>query len=319
MDFFTHFLIGMLLGFYTLHPLGYSFVVYAGLMAILPDFDVLLSPLVKITRSNLFSHKAISHTLLSGVLISLVTSIPFSVITGESFFTAWLIGAIYYDIHVFLDFLMASKVMLFFPFSKRKFRFFIDRAINFYLFLTTVGIMVVYTILFFYMPLTTILLFSNFVFGFYILYLSYRFLVKLWFYFKLTKHEKFIPGISPLNYYIYSINTDASEQQFKLTKKSIFSSKSTIIIESSLKIDSPQAILYEKSLLLAKEYPFFTKWEDKIPIIVESEDTVKVIILLAESYRQDSGYGFQVLYNKRTNEIIEKSEGFNFHVRNFFV
>ncbi|MFX1502181.1 MAG: hypothetical protein ACFFDH_14550, partial [Promethearchaeota archaeon] len=76
-----------------------------------------------------------------------------------------------------------------------------------------------------------------------------------------------------------------------------------------------QAMLYEQSLLLAKKYPFFTKWEDKIPIIIESEDTIKVIILLAESYRQDSGYGFQVLYDKRTNEIIEKSEGFNFHVK----
>ena len=317
MDLFTHFLIGMLLGFYTLHPLGYNFVVYAGLMAILPDFDVLFSPLVKITKSNLFSHKAISHTLLFGVLISLVTSIPFSVITGESFFTAWLIGAIYYNLHVFLDFLMASKVMLFFPFSKRKFRFFIDRAINFYLFLITIGIMVVYTILFFYTTPITILLFSNFIFGFYVLYLSYRFLIKLWFYFKLTKQEKFIPGISPLNYYIYSVNTNESEKQFKLTKKNIFSSKSTIILETSLKIDSPQALLYEKSLLLAKEYPFFTKWEDKIPIIVESEDTIKVIILLAESYRQDSGYGIQLLFDKNTQEMIEKSEGFNFHVKSF--
>ncbi|MFX0010198.1 MAG: metal-dependent hydrolase [Candidatus Hermodarchaeota archaeon] len=315
MDFFTHFLIGMLLGFYTLHPLGYNFVVYAGLMAILPDFDVLFSPLAKITKSNLFSHKAISHTLIFGVLISLLTSIPFSIITGESFFIAWLIGAIYYILHVFLDFLMASKVMLFFPFSKRKYRFFIDRAINFYLFLTTVSIMVIYTILFFYTTPTTILIISNYIFGFYVSYLSYRFLVKLWFHFKLTKQEKFIPGISPLNYYIYSANTNESEKQFKLTKKSVFSSKSTIILETSLKIDSPQAFFYEKSLLLAREYPFFTKWEDKIPIIIESEDTINVIILLAESYRQDSGYGFQALYDKHTAEIIHKSEGFNLHIK----
>lgn len=316
MDLFSHFLIGLLLGFYTLHPLGYNFVIYASIMAILPDFDVLFSPLTKIMKSNLFSHKAISHTLIFGILISLITSILFSVITAESFLIAWLIGAIYYNFHVFLDFLMASKVMLFFPFTKRKYRFFIDRAINFYLFLITISIMVVYVILFFYSTLNSILIFSNIIFGFYLSYLGYRFLVKLWFYFKLTDQEKFIPGISPFNYYIYSVNTKADEKQFKLIKKSIFSSASTIILETALKIDSSQDVLYEKALLLASEYPFFSKWEDRIPIIIESEDTVKVIILLAESYRQDSGYGFQVLYDKSTNEIINKSEGFNLHVRN---
>lgn len=315
MDLFSHFLIGLLLGFYTLHPLGYNFVIYAGIMAILPDFDVLFSPLTKITKSNLFSHKAISHTLIFGVFISSITSIFFSLITGESFLIAWLIGAIYYNFHVFLDFLMASKIMLFFPFTKRRYRFFIDRAINFYLFLITISIMVVYVILFFYSPLNSILIFSNFIFGFYLLYLSYRFLVKLWFSFKLTDQEKFIPGISLFNYYIYSVHTNASGKQFKLIKKSIFSSVSTILLETTLKTDSPQAVLYEKSLLLASEYLFFSKWEDRIPIIIESEDTVKVIILLAESYRQDSGYGFQAIYDKRTDEIIHKSEGFNLHIK----
>jgi len=319
MDLFTHFLIGMLLGFYTLHPLGYQFVLYAGLMAILPDFDVFFSPLTKIMKSNLFSHKAISHTLVYGVLISLITSIFFTAITGESFLLAWLIGAIYYDFHVFLDFLMASKVMLYFPFSKRRVRFFIDRAINFYLLLISICVIVVYIILFLFSTPNYVLILSNFIFGFYLLYLTYRFLVKLWFYLRLSDQEKFIPGISPFNYYIYSTYTNAGEKHFKLIKKGIFTSTSTIIFETTLKMDSTQAAFYEKSLLLAKDYPFFSKWEDKIPLITESEEIIDVTILLAESYHQNSGYGFQVHYDKNTSEVIHKSEGFNLHVKNYSV
>ena len=140
--------------------------------------------------------------------------------------------------------------------------------------------------------------------------------MKIYFKVKLPPSHRFIPGITPFTYYIYSTNTKNEEEHFKLVKKSIFTSNSISLIDTKLKLNSIQAHFYDKSLQLAKDYPFFSKWEDKIPYITEYDNTINVTILLAESYFRNSGYGFKVHFNKSTSEIIDKSEGFNLHIKN---
>jgi hypothetical protein len=106
------------------------------------------------------------------------------------------------------------------------------------------------------------------------------------------------------------------EMHFKLEKKNIFTSNSRTLLDSTIKLNSIQANFYEKSLLLAEDYAFFSKWEDRIPFITEYDNTVTVTILLAESYFRNSGYGLKFNFNKTTSEMIDKSEGFNLHIKN---
>ncbi len=130
MDYFTHNLIGFLLSFFTLKSLGLPFIIFGGIMAILPDLDVFLEPIKIFRNSKLLSHKGISHSFFGAFIISAITGGIFSIITGELYIISWIIGFSFYSLHVILDFLVASKIPLLFPFSKRRFRFFIDRAIN---------------------------------------------------------------------------------------------------------------------------------------------------------------------------------------------
>lgn len=316
MDFFTHFLIGLLISGFTLNRFGFAMVLYMGFMAVTPDFDVVFESLNFIRRNKNLAHKGISHSYVFAVAITAITGAIFSVITKIPFLYVWPLGFLFYCLHITLDFLAASKTPIFYPISKKRYHFFIDRAINFYMLLISISIMLSYLIIFFVWPTFNLVVFSYYVSGFYIVYFLWRIIMKIYFKVKLPSSHRFIPGISPFTYYIYSTNTGSDEKHFKLVKKSIFTSNSRTLIDTKFKLNSNQAIFYEKSLLLAKDYAFFSKWEDKIPFITEYDNTINVTILLAESYIRNSGYGFQVYFNKTTNEIIEKSEGFNLHIKN---
>ena len=316
MDSFTHFLIGILISAFTLNRFGLGMVLYMGIMAITPDFDVVFESLKFIRRHVNLAHKGISHSYVFAIVITAITGAIFSLFTKIPFLYVWPLGFLFYSLHITLDFLAASKTPIFYPISKKRYRFFIDRAINFNMFLISSGIMISYVVIFFVLPAFNLIVFSYYVSGFYIIYFSWRIIMKIYFKVKLPPSHRFIPGITPFTYYIYSTNTKNEEEHFKLVKKSIFTSNSISLIDTKLKLNSIQAHFYDKSLQLAKDYPFFSKWEDKIPYITEYDNTINVTILLAESYFRNSGYGFKVHFNKSTSEIIDKSEGFNLHIKN---
>ena len=118
MDFFSHFLIGILVSLFTLNELSFSIVLYAAVMSVLADFDIILGPLQLIKKSNLLAHKGISHSFFYAAIFTAITGILFSIITGEQFFLAWLIGFLFYSLHNLLDFLTASKIPILYPLSK---------------------------------------------------------------------------------------------------------------------------------------------------------------------------------------------------------
>ena len=316
MDLLTHFLIGLLISAFTLNRFGVGMVLYMGIMAISPDFDVFFESFKFIRRHVNLAHKGISHSYVFAVVITAITGAVFSFFTQIPFLYVWPLGFLFYGSHITLDFLAASKTPIFYPISKKRYRFFIDRAINFYMFLISLSIMLSYVIIFFVWPAFNLIVFSYYVIGYYLVYFSWRIAMKVYFKVKLPLSHRFIPGITPFTYYIYSTHTKNEETDFKLVKKSIFTSKSKILFDSKLKLNSIQAVYYEKSLLLAKEYAFFSKWEDKIPFITEYDNTISVTILLAESYFRNSGYGFQANFDLKSNVVINKSEGFNLHLKN---
>ncbi|MFX0007625.1 MAG: metal-dependent hydrolase [Promethearchaeota archaeon] len=316
MDSFTHFLIGLLISAFTLNQFGFAIVIYMAIMAITPDFDVIFESFKFIRRNKNLAHKGVSHSYVFAVGITAIIGAIFSFFTQIAFLYVWPLGFLFYSLHITLDFLAASKTPIFYPISKKKYRFFIDRAINFNMLLISIGIMLSYVIIFFVWPTFNLILYSYFVSGFYIFYFLWRIIMKVYFKVNLPSSHRFIPGITPFTYYIYSTKRKNEEQHFRLVKKSIFTSNSKILIDTTLKLNSIQTIFYEKSLLLAEKYSFFSKWEDRIPFITEFDNTISVTILLAESYYRNSGYGLKVNFNKTTNEIINQSEGFNLHIKN---
>jgi membrane-bound metal-dependent hydrolase YbcI (DUF457 family) len=311
MDFFTHFLIAVLISIFTLNSMPLIIVFYACIMAILPDFDIVLEPLKKIFKSNLLAHKGISHSFFYSALISALLGWIFSLITNQLFLTVWLIGFLFYDLHIFLDFLAASKIPLFYPITKRRFRFFIDRAINFLLALISGSIIIFYIIIFFNWPELFFSRFFYYIVGFYLSYFALRIFIKILVKINYPKSYKYIPGVSPFSYLLYSRIETESTTQFKLILKKLFKNKNRIIIESNLKEDSYNKQLYIKATNLIKKFPFGEKWDAIIPIFEKREDMIVLNLFFAESYSQGRFYSIKIMFNKETNEILELSEGFN--------
>jgi len=315
MDFFSHFLIGILTSIFTLKSLNFSIVVYAGVISVLADFDIFLEPLRLIKNSPLLSHKGISHSYPFSFIISFITGLIFSIITGESFLITWFIGFIFYSLHVTLDFLAASRIPIFYPFIKRRFRFFTDRAINPYLALFSGSAILFYFIVFFLWPELYFSSLANYLMGFYIIYILYRIFTKVWMQFRLPKHKHYIPGILPLTYLIYENQNKKSLVSFKLSKKYQFRSKKVTLLESEVSKNSKDMELYEEAISLSKKYLFFSKWNFILPVIQKGEKNINVILILAESYVSSRAYTLRVIFDLSQNQVINEEEGFNYRIK----
>ncbi|MHA1498164.1 MAG: metal-dependent hydrolase, partial [Promethearchaeota archaeon] len=315
MDFFSHFLIGIIISIFTLNKLSLSIILYAGVMSVLADFDIILAPLQLIKKSNLLAHKGISHSFFYAAIVTAITGSVFSIITGEQFFLAWVIGFLFYSMHNILDFLTASKIPIFYPLSKKRYRFFIDRAINIFLATISGSIILFYFIIFFLWPKLFFSNMVNYIFGFYVVYFTYRFLTKIWVQFRLPKNRHYIPGILPFTYLIYGYKKSEEKISFKLIKKSQFRSKKSKLIESDIKLLSNEMKLFEKAVLLSKKYSFFSKWEFIIPIIKKDEKNIIVILFLAESFTSGHVYHLKIVFDLVKNERVNEVEGFNYRVK----
>jgi len=280
-------------------------------MAIIADFDILLAPLRLIIKSNFLSHKGLSHSYFTALTFSFFTAIIFTIITNEQFIIAWLVGFLFYSIHISLDLVTASKIPIFYPFSKKRYRFFIDRAINLILALISGLVIVFYSLLYFFLPQLFFSYLFQYFFGFYIIYFLYRFISKIWIQAKLPPNALYIPGLIPFIYFIYEKIPLDTLILFRLKKKIQFSKKNSIVFESKLSNSSEELKVYNKVIDIAKDYVFFTKWEAEIPIIEKNDEFLIIILILTESYFRGSVYGLKVVFNRRLELVEHISDGFS--------
>jgi membrane-bound metal-dependent hydrolase YbcI (DUF457 family) len=310
MDIFSHFLIAILVSVYIMNSFSEEFIIFAGLMAVLADFDIFLHFFKFVRRSKLLAHKGISHSYFTALIISAAAAGIFSLITGNSFLLAWMVGFIFYSLHVTLDAFAASKIPLFYPLSKKRFRFFIDRAINPILAMISGIVLLFYLIIYFLSPeifySDLIYYISMFYFG----YLAYKIFTKVWVQLRLAKNQKFIPGIFPFVYFIYENHNSEAKTSFTLSKKYQFLPKYLKLIETEIENGSKQMEYFIKAKNLSKNYMFFSKWEAIIPKILENNKYVVVFLFLAESYANGRAYTLEVVFDNNSEELVYISDGF---------
>ncbi|MEJ2296353.1 MAG: metal-dependent hydrolase, partial [Candidatus Lokiarchaeota archaeon] len=92
MDFFTHFLVGLLISGFTLNRFGFDMILYLGIMAVTPDFDVIFESLNFVRKNKNLAHKGISHSYVFAVVITAITGAIFSFFTKIPFFYIWPLG-----------------------------------------------------------------------------------------------------------------------------------------------------------------------------------------------------------------------------------
>lgn len=311
MDIFTHMFMGVLACMALLGKITPEAIILIWVMSFLPDFDVFLEPLQKIKKMYFLSHKAASHSYIIGLIFTGIISAIVSSIRNGPFFEIWLGGFLGYSIHVSLDFFAASKVPIFYPFSKKEFRIFADRAINPFLGMFS-SFNILYMIGFFYMGANyyDFMVLTNIYIIIYSLYFGSRLLLKIIVQTRSPKGYQYIPGFFLYTYLVLENHESEKDITFKLIKHSIFSSKKKELIKKSILNDSLEMTFYQKTKEIGREYRFFHKWNAIIPFFQESEDSINVVLILAESYSRMSSYFLSVVFDKNTKQVISKSESF---------
>lgn len=120
MDSLTHIALGAAIGEVALgKKVGNKAIVYGAIIGSIPDFDVVLTPLIEPTKALLF-HRGISHSILVALL--LIPLIAYALLKFEKnknlIFKDWLLFTSFtYSSHIFIDCFNTYGTGIFEPFS----------------------------------------------------------------------------------------------------------------------------------------------------------------------------------------------------------
>ncbi len=281
-------------------------------MAVLPDFDIFLAPIQKLTGSYYLTHRGASHSYIVSIFTSAIAGGIYSLIIGENFLTLWAFGFFFSCLHITLDLLTTSKIPILYPISKIEYRLVAERAVNPLLMLFS-GI---YFLLYYYYgndpeKIMGLVYLANFYSYFYTSYFIYRILTKIWVQLRLPKGQNYIPGIFPFVYIIHENQAINNHYSFFIKKKYQFIQKEKEILKIQLNSGSKELEYYEKARTVAFEYRFFNKWEGIFPKIWEEGNNIIVLLILAESMSRKNAYYLKIIFDKDSGEIISKSNGFD--------
>jgi len=314
MDIFTHLLMGTLTCFLLLGKICPEAIILLWIMSVFPDIDIFLEPLQKIKKMYYLSHKAGSHSYIIGLIFTGFVSLIISVFRPCTFLEIWFASFIGYSIHVSLDFFTASKVPIFYPFSKREFRILADRAINPILGLFSGINLLVLLISFyvnpdyyFFMNLTSFYLYV------YLILFGFRALLRIIIQIRSPEDSHYIPGFIPIFYLILENKESDNIFTFRLFKRSIFSTKKKELLCTQISKNSNEMFFFEKAIEVSRDYRFFHKWKAIFPFFKESDELINVILILAESYSRMSSHFLSVVFNKETKQVVSKKNGFSHH------
>lgn len=318
MDSFSHIVIGItVLGVAHLpqDPALFYIVIF---MASLPDLDVLLSPLQKKLNSYYLSHRGASHSFIIGIIITAPFAGIFMWVTDYSFFFLWMFNLSFFSVHLFLDLLTMSQIPLFYPITKKEFRFGIERSVNFYLLLISGTFLLLYLILslifwsFFSLP-WLIWIFC----GFYGAYFGHRVLLRIWISHNLSKSQQFIPDLLPGAYGIYSVKEDEAFQYFTLDHHSLWIPSKLPRFHEIISKHTVEHEIYLQAVKNAKKFRFFRKWKAIIPILLKNSTHYTVILALGESLSAKYAYFYKGNYDVSTKNVSDEGDGFDlFHAIN---
>jgi len=302
---------GILAGLFSLTILSPEAIILLWIMTYLPDFDVFLEPLRRIKKSYFLSHKAASHSYIIGLLFTGIISLLVSIIRNALFLEIWIAAFIGYSIHVSLDFLTASKVPIFYPITRREYRFIVDRAINPFLALFSgINALILIVSFFTYPYYHFFMALANFYLYAYLFYFGVRILLRIIVQLTLPKNSHYIPNFIPGFYFIYENNSTIDKLNFKVSKSSIFTLRKKIIFTNSLTKNSSYMKYYDIAKELGQEFRFFHKWDFSIPFFRETTDKINVILILCEALSKKNSYFLSVIIDKKSNIVISKEEGF---------
>ena len=264
-----------------LKEVTFDYLLLAMFFAILPDLDIFIFPLKRIFKSNYLDHRSGSHSYIIGIVITGIISAIYSTLTQKSFLIVWIIGIIFYGIHVSLDLLTTTKIPYLYPISKREYCFYVEKAGSSFTLLTSWIFITDLLIIYFYFPdIYLLLLTINIYTYFVLLYYSYRIITKVWINSHLKDNQKYFPGVLPFYYYIFEKKSSQNSISVHIEKKSHFSGSKLIYKNISI-LNSVEMEIFEKGMELCMQNYYYAKWT-VLPIFLKKEGIFSIRFFFME-------------------------------------
>jgi len=306
MDLFTHLVFGALMYILFLKEVTFDYIFLAIFFSVLPDLDIFITPLKRIFKSKYLDHRGGSHSYVIGILISVIGGIIYSALTHRSFLISWIIGMVFYGLHVSMDLLTTTKIPYLYPLSKKEYSFYAEKAGSLFTMVNSVIFLILLGVL--YHNSADILLFRlliNLYTSFFIIYYLYRIISKVWLSSKLKSNQKYLPGILPFYYTIYNNEIVENEISLSLERKFHFS-KTKKIGNINTVLNTEEMVLFKKGMELCKANYYYAKWT-VFPIFIRNEGIFSIKFFFLETMMRNRTMYIQFDFGMLTQQVI----GFN--------
>jgi len=309
MDFFTHIVFGGLIYILFLKEVTFEYIILAMFFAVLPDLDIFITPLKRVFKSTYLEHRGGSHSYIIGVMLSFIICSLISVLTHRPFLFTWIIGIVFYGLHVSMDILTTTKIPYLYPLSKKELSFNVEKAGSQFTMLNSVLLLIILLTLYnasvsFYTFMAVI----NFYTFFYLMYYFIRIASKLLVTSKLNKNQKYFPGVLPFFFTVYEIEIDGNEISLDLRKKSLFS-KTKIIYQSQSVLSSEEMMFFQRGIDSCSENYYFAKWTP-LPIFAKTEGKYIVRLFFLEPMMHRRAMNIQFDFDITTQQLIRIKRGY---------
>ena len=306
MDLFTHLVFGTLMYTLFLKDVTFEYIFLAIFFSVLPDLDIFLTPFKRVFKSNYLEHRGGSHSYIIGIIISVIIGIIYTALTHRSFLISWIIGMVFYGLHISMDLLTTTKIPYLYPLSKKEYSFYAEKAGSLFTMVNSVIFLILLGILFH--SSADIFLFRlliNFYTWFFIVYYLYRIISKAWLSSNLKSNQKYLPGILPFNYIIYNHEIVENEISLSLEKKFHFS-KTKEICNTNTVLNAEEMVLFKKGMELCKANYYYAKWT-MFPIFIRNEGIFSIKFFFLETMMRNRNMYIQFDFGMLTQQVI----GFN--------
>jgi len=308
MDLFTHLVVGGLMYLLFLKEVTLDYLFLAVFFSILPDLDIFLTPLKRIIKSNYLEHRGGSHSYVIGIIVSFIISLISSSLTHRPFFLVWIIGILFYGLHVSMDLLTTTKIPYLYPLSKKEHSFYVEKAGSFFTFVNSIILLILPAFLFrLFAEIFFIQLYINIYTSFFIIYYFYRIMSKIFISRTLNTNQKYFPGILPFYFKLYYHEIIGDDIISSIEKKSHFSKK-TDIIKTRTTLSAQEKSFFDKAEELNNNHYYFAKWTS-FPTFVRKEGTFSVKFFFLETMMHRRNMFIQYDFDLNTQNFIGTNQG----------
>jgi len=308
-DFFTHVVVGALMYLLFLKDITLDYLILAMFFSILPDLDIFIAPLKRISTSNYLEHRAGSHSFVIGIILSAIIGIIYSFIMNKAFIIVWIIALSFYGLHVFMDLLTTTKIPCLFPLSKKEYCFYIEKAGSLFTMLNSI-IFIFVLVLLYLIPVDifTFRFVINLYTALYITYYFYRTISKVWISATLETNQKYFPGVLPFYYTILNLEIVNNEVSSSIERKSHFS-KSKEIDNMNANLNTGEMTLFEKAVALINANYYFAKWA-MFPIFIRNDGMFSIRFFFLETMMRNRSMHIQYDFGVVNQQLIGVRQGY---------